>query len=28
MTFFLDKGDRWVSNYIYINSWRVVHQLL
>lgn len=26
MTFFLDEGDRWVSTFIYINSWKVVLQ--
>jgi hypothetical protein len=26
MTFFLDEKDRWVSSYIYINSWKVVLQ--
>jgi hypothetical protein len=26
MTFFLDQRDRWISSYIYINSWKVVLQ--
>ncbi len=26
MVFFLDKGDRWLDAYIYINSWKVVLQ--
>lgn len=26
MVFFLDKGDRWLDTYIYINSWKVVLQ--
>lgn len=26
VVFFLDKGDRWISTYIYINSWKVVLQ--
>lgn len=26
MVFFLDEGDRWVSTYIYINSWKVILQ--
>ncbi len=26
MVFFLDEGDRWIDNYIYINSWKVVLQ--
>lgn len=26
MTFFLDENDRWVSAYIYINSWKVLVQ--
>ena len=24
MTFFLDENYRWMSSYIYINSWRIV----
>lgn len=24
LTFFLDKGNQWISSYIYINSWRIV----
>ncbi|MCD8298056.1 MAG: FimB/Mfa2 family fimbrial subunit [Prevotella sp.] len=26
IVFFLDEGDRWIDNYIYINSWKVVLQ--
>ena len=26
MVFFLDDGMRWISSYIYINSWKVVLQ--
>lgn len=26
MVFFLDEGDRWLSAYIYINSWKIVLQ--
>ncbi|MCD8307656.1 MAG: FimB/Mfa2 family fimbrial subunit [Clostridia bacterium] len=26
LVFFLDEGDRWVSTYIYINSWKIVLQ--
>ena len=26
MVFFLDKGDRWLDAYMYINSWKVVLQ--
>lgn len=24
LTFFLDKDDRWIDSYVYINSWRIV----
>lgn len=26
MTFFLDPDDRWIDQYIYINSWHLVIQ--
>ncbi|MCD8313255.1 MAG: FimB/Mfa2 family fimbrial subunit [Bacteroidales bacterium] len=26
LVFFLDEGDRWITNYIYINSWKLVFQ--